>query len=547
MDFVHFSRKMGIIKSDIQTGLAVKEIAIDTLRENPVENMMLYHPAGHVLLHENEPLDNDILEILEQAGLGHVILPDPGESPSLIQYELSFARISTKELFDGLVLQSPIYDMHDRLLLEAGTPITSMFRETIERMGVQELLIRKLIPEDQIAAAEALRNAIARHLRKPKFKEAMNVQESCSVFSAIKLPKAAPDDFSAQKFQNRINRLSEVAYEASGKPFVDMVRDTRVKRATAEEKNEISNLCSDCLDLCCEIFTWFARSTTNPGLGDPPIMQINQVVANVMAGVIQNQDIMALCTINAERSEYLPVHSLAVSVVACQVGMRMKLGVTQIKALVYGALLADVGLARVPKVIRMKRSRLDDFERARIKSHPSAGLDMLVPIKDLPAEVPWIVFQSHERCNGTGYPSGKRGNLIHPLAKIVGMSDIFVAMCSPRPHRPAQLPYKAVETLLQMAQTGEFEPPIVKIFLSAQSLFPVGSLIQLEDGRIAQVVSADPDSHSRPVVVPVCDSSGKILRNPGERIQLAAHPELVVARPLPNPARSRIQDQLNCF
>lgn len=541
------SCNISVILAESFHGPAMREIALDMLRESPVQGVMLYHPAGHVLLHENEELDSDIFDILEQAGVGHVILPDPGESPSLIQYELSFARISTTELWDGLVLQSPIYDMHDRLLLEAGAPITPLFRESLERLGVQEILIRKLIPEDQFVAAQALRSAIARHLSRPKMKPEMDIQESRSVFSAIRLPRANPEDFSPQKFQARINRMSEVSFAASGKPFADLVRDTRKERASHEEKSELSDLSTESLDLCCEIFAWFARSATTPSLGDPPILQINQVVSSVMAGVIRNQDIMALCTINAERSEYLPVHSLAVAVVACQVGLRMQLGVQQVKSLVCGALLADVGLARVPKVIRMKRSKLDEFERARIKSHPSAGLDMLAPVKELPPEVPWIVFQSHERSNGTGYPCGKRGNLIHPLAKVVGMSDIFVAMCSPRPHRPAHLPYRAVETLLQMAQTGEFEPNMVKIFLSAQSLFPVGSLVQLEDGRIAQVVSVNPDAHARPVVVPVCDPSGKVIRNPGERVSLAEHTDLVVARPLPNPARTRIQDQLNCF
>ena len=525
----------------------MKEIALQNLQDIPAGSKMLYHPAGEVLLHEGEELDQDILEMMEQAGLSRVILPDAGESPSLIQYELSFSKIATAELFDGLVIQSPIYDFQDRLLLDAGTPITAAFREGLERVGIKELLIRRLIPEEQLAAAQALRNAIARHLRRPMVKANMDVNESRQVFSAVHLPKAFPEDFSSQKLLNKINRLSEVTYHPVGKPYADLVRDTRINRATTAEKNDLSSLCNESLDLCVEIFAWFAKAATIPGLGDPPIMQINQVVSSVMAGVIQNQDIMALCTINAERPEYLPVHSLAVAVVACQVGVRLKLGIPQIKALVYGALLADVGLARVPKVIRMKKSKLDDFERARIKSHPSAGLDLLASIKDLPPEVPWIVFQSHERSNGMGYPSGKKGNLIHPLAKIVGMSDVFVAMCSPRPHRPAHLPYKAVETLLQMAQSGEFEPALVKTFLSAQALFPVGSLVQFDDGRIAQVVSVNPELPARPVVVLVCDTGGKIIRNPGERINLADHPELNVMRPLPNPARTRIQDQLSCF
>jgi HD-GYP domain-containing protein (c-di-GMP phosphodiesterase class II) len=158
--------------------------------------------------------------------------------------------------------------------------------------------------------------------------------------------------------------------------------------------------------------------------------------------------------------------------------MNMHLGVPQIKSLLYGAILADVGMVRIPKIIIVKRTALDESERAQIKRHPSIGLEMIAHLRELPEEVPWIVYQSHERCDGSGYPGGKKSPQIHMLAKIVGLADVYVAMCTTRPHRPAFLPYKAMEALLQMAARQEFDIDIVKMFLAAQSLFPVGSHVQ---------------------------------------------------------------------
>ena len=204
-------------------------------------------------------------------------------------------------------------------------------------------------------------------------------------------------------------------------------------------------------------------------------------------------------------------------------------------------------MLRVPKLIRHKRGVLEDYERALIKSHPSVGLDMLAQIKNLPAEVPWIVFQSHERSNGSGYPCGKHGHVIHTLAKLVAISDIYVAMCAERPHRKPHPPYRAMETLLQMAGRKEFDSNLIKVFLEAQSLFPVGSLVQLEDGQVAQVVSSNPDAYTRPIVVPITDTNGHLLEDPHLRINLADHPEVLIARPLPNPPREKIKERLQCF
>jgi|GEM_PF-3597372 len=524
----------------------MKEITLKSLRSSLPQSGPLFHISGQLLLGEDDAVTPQILTILEIAQLPFVVVPDGGETQEQVRIQLIYSRMNAQELEHGLTLPCALYDSHDRLLLEAGTPITVTFCELLERRGIKNLLIRKEIAADLLAEAKRVQQAIKDLQATPSLNSSMGFLESRTVLEKINMPLAPLDDFSAQKLHARINKMTEVDFQIAGEPFAGMIKDTR-ERASENDKTHLSELTEECLQMTRSIYNWFATVQLNPTASKAPLGTLNRLASSIMAGVVQHKDIMGLCTINAESPEYLPAHSLAVAVVSCLTGIRMQLGVAQIKSLVYGALLADIGLIRMPKIIMLKRSALDEFERAQIKRHPATGLEMLALVRELPAEVPWIVFQSHERCDGSGYPGGKKSQMIHMLAKIVGLADIYVAMCTPRPHRPAFLPYRAMEALLQMAAHQEFDLDIVKVFLEAQSLFPVGSLVQLNDERIAQVVSTNPEACSRPVIVVISDAEGKLLVDPGDRISLVEHPEISIVRPLENPGRTRTKNQLAGF
>jgi HD-GYP domain-containing protein (c-di-GMP phosphodiesterase class II) len=100
------------------------------------------------------------------------------------------------------------------------------------------------------------------------------------------------------------------------------------------------------------------------------------------------------------------------------------------------ALIHDVGKISVPVEILSKPTRLSENEFSLIKQHPKVGYDILRGI-----EFPWplaeIVYQHHERINGSGYPRGLPGDKMNEEAKILAVSDVIEAMASDRPYRPA--------------------------------------------------------------------------------------------------------------
>jgi HD-GYP domain-containing protein (c-di-GMP phosphodiesterase class II) len=119
-----------------------------------------------------------------------------------------------------------------------------------------------------------------------------------------------------------------------------------------------------------------------------------------------------------------------------------------VEAIQMAADIHDVGKIYIPAEILSKPGQLTEIEYSIIKTHPQVGYDILKSI-----EFPWplaeIVYQHHERLNGTGYPNGLSGENILLEARIMCVADVVEAMSSHRPYRPARGIDKALDEILK--------------------------------------------------------------------------------------------------
>jgi len=109
-----------------------------------------------------------------------------------------------------------------------------------------------------------------------------------------------------------------------------------------------------------------------------------------------------------------------------------------------GGLIHDLGKIAVPTAILSKPGRISKIEFDLIKTHPNVGYDILKTIQ-FPWPIAQMAFQHHERMDGSGYPSGLKGDDILLEARILGVADVVEAMASHRPYRPALGVDKALE------------------------------------------------------------------------------------------------------
>jgi PAS domain S-box-containing protein/putative nucleotidyltransferase with HDIG domain len=110
------------------------------------------------------------------------------------------------------------------------------------------------------------------------------------------------------------------------------------------------------------------------------------------------------------------------------------------------ALLHDIGNCAVPATILSKPAPLTETELALMHAHVEEGCQLLADI-DFGAPVADIVYQHHERVDGSGYPRGLKGDEILLEARILAIADTVEAMCSPRPYRPAATLDAAIEEI----------------------------------------------------------------------------------------------------
>jgi HD-GYP domain-containing protein (c-di-GMP phosphodiesterase class II) len=133
-----------------------------------------------------------------------------------------------------------------------------------------------------------------------------------------------------------------------------------------------------------------------------------------------------------------------------------------------GALLHDIGKLGVPDHILLKAGKLTEDEWASMRRHPTSAFEMLSPISYLRLALD-IPYCHHEKWDGTGYPRGLKGEQIPLAARIFAVADVWDALTSDRPYRPAWTEEKTLEYIRE--QSGQhFDPNVVAVFLNRFSM-----------------------------------------------------------------------------
>jgi PAS domain S-box-containing protein/putative nucleotidyltransferase with HDIG domain len=149
-----------------------------------------------------------------------------------------------------------------------------------------------------------------------------------------------------------------------------------------------------------------------------------------------DQAVQAMALAIEMRDPYTTGHQQRVTRLACALAQELGLPEDRIKGLRLAGLLHDLGKIVVPAEFLSKPGKLRDHEWAIIQDHPYFGYEIMKNI-DFPWPVAQMIYQHHERLNGTGYPQGLAGEEILREARILAVADVVEAMASQRPYRSA--------------------------------------------------------------------------------------------------------------
>lgn len=238
--------------------------------------------------------------------------------------------------------------------------------------------------------------------------------------------------------------------------------------------------------------------------------EARSVVKDLVGAITTNPNTTLWLTNLKQRHEHTANHCLNTAILAIAFARHLGLPKEEIEAIGIGALLHDVGIARTPKHILEKPARLTPEEYAIVKRHPADGYGVMRLTKTVPDIALDIIKHHHERIDGSGYPDGLKGEQVPKHVLIAAIADVYDSMTSDRIYRESLPPQQALTEMHAEADTT-FGKEMMQEFIKCVGIYPIGSLVKLNTGALAIVLSSNPEARLKPLVMIVRDPQGKTL------------------------------------
>lgn len=251
------------------------------------------------------------------------------------------------------------------------------------------------------------------------------------------------------------------------------------------------------------------------------------MVASISESVMRNPGALISLARLKNQDDYTYMHSVAVC--ALMIALARQLGLDDEKVQVAGlaGLLHDLGKAMIPVEILNKPGKLSDHEFGIVKSHPVEGYKLLLEAKGVGSVERDVCLHHHEKVDGSGYPHRLKGDEISLFAKMGAVCDVYDAITSNRSYKLGWDPGESIRRMVEWSK-GHFDESVFQAFVRSVGIYPIGSLVRLESGRLGVVV----------------DQGGKSLLAPLVRVFFSTRSDAHIAPELVDLSRKGANDRI---
>lgn len=250
-------------------------------------------------------------------------------------------------------------------------------------------------------------------------------------------------------------------------------------------------------------------------MGKPiDVSPAEQTADGILDSLDRNQNALLCLTQLRTKDRYLLEHSFNVSVLMGVLASSLGYQGKELKDLVSGALLHDIGKIKVSDEVLHKPGSLEPHEWEEMKRHVTYGEEVLNQIPGLPQVVRDICAQHHERLDGSGYPRGLSAEQLPMHSRMSSVADVYDAVTADRVYHKGMAPTEALRRMLEWSDEQHLDKDVVYQFIRALSIYPAGEFVELSNARIAVVETVDATRMDKPKVRVVYNLTKKIVVPP---------------------------------
>lgn len=247
--------------------------------------------------------------------------------------------------------------------------------------------------------------------------------------------------------------------------------------------------------------------------GDVRADELRRAVQPAIDSVLRNPNALAWTVFSRKRSSENYNRSVGTAIWCLMLGRHLNFDRDMLEDLAMGGMLLDIGNAMIPKSIAATSGAISAEQKGQLQRHINYAAQILKDSQGVAQTVADMVLCHHERFDGSGYPRKLRGNQIPPFGRIAGIADCYDAMTSKTPYSEPMAAYDAARALNDMRGQA-FAAEVVEQFLATMGMFPVASLVELNDGSVAVVLEQNPNNVLRPKLLLLLDQDRKPLQKP---------------------------------
>lgn len=233
--------------------------------------------------------------------------------------------------------------------------------------------------------------------------------------------------------------------------------------------------------------------------------KLEPIVSAVTESIFRNPDAIVSLLRIKQADKYTFQHSVAVGTLLISFCRSLEMDRAIIEQAGIGGLLHDIGKMQVPIDILNKPGKLNEHEFNIMKKHVGYGCLLLENTTGISPIALGVAAEHHERCDGSGYPRGLKGDEISRYGQMASIVDVYDALTSTRVYHLGSEPTEVLKKLLEWSD-HHFNMHLVHHFIRTIGIYPVGTLVKLESGYLAVVIEQHHEDLLHPKVRAVFNS-----------------------------------------